>query len=231
MGGSNRSGDQVDPLPVDGWFAATDPDDRGRMTFWRVERGRMHSYPGDVRWPPSPPRFEAESKAERALLRDDWYAEVYWPWKRAVRDAIVADPDGASRAFRARYPAASTVLETRRTAREALRAERVRLARFEAVWAAAMARRGVATAAIARRQGVAWSTARTRIAEGELMLRDDLDGARVLLAEGRRGLFVAPGEADRMAVAVLAGSADLSVRLLVEAAQRGVTLGRGVADA
>jgi hypothetical protein len=190
-------------VPVDGYFGVADPHDSAVTTYWEVDRGELHPYPKGqgIRWAPSPPRIYAPTREERDAERNDWYTSIYWPWKIAVRDAIAADPAGAARAFRARYPVVERPPSAVRRARAAEEAQR---RHFEAVWAASAARHGVPVAGIARRMGIAWSTARVRVAEGELLFATEPDRPRAVVAEYVQGLLE-PDHAERTAAAILDG--------------------------
>jgi hypothetical protein len=206
MTNSNSFGRPKVAVPVDdGFYAASDPHQPSITTFWYVDSGELRTYPfgGGVRQAPLPPKLPAASRAERAELRDEWYRETYWPWKAAVADAIAADPAGAARRFADRYPDAM-LPQTAAAARRGRAAEEERRRRFEAVWAASAARRGVPVARIARRLACAWATARVRVAEGELLLTVEPDQARTAVAEYVQGLLE-PDHAERMAAAILDG--------------------------
>jgi hypothetical protein len=46
-----------------------------------------------------PPRFEDLHGRARDEARQGWYENVYWPWLRALADAVLADPEGCAAAF------------------------------------------------------------------------------------------------------------------------------------
>jgi hypothetical protein len=144
-------------------YCVPDPDDGSRATFWWVDAaGALHRWPPGTRWEPDPPRFEGPDRVDQ---RDGWYEDVYWPWKRAVAEAIEANPESAAVRFAVRYPAAEfpsprASLSRAETGREQQRR------RYEEVTAAARARRGASVRQVAGQLGVAWATARARIAAG-----------------------------------------------------------------
>jgi hypothetical protein len=88
-----------DPLP-NGTYAVPDPDKPGIITLWLVRAGNLSAWPRDQRWAPFPPRApEGLTREEKAAWRQDWYDDVYFPWKDRVIAAIAADPELASRRF------------------------------------------------------------------------------------------------------------------------------------
>lgn len=89
------------PLVPDGRYLVAAPDG-GRPTLWTASRGALSDYPKGVRWRPVPPRFPDLHGDARRDARDDWYQAVYWPWRRAVAEAVLADVEGAADAFRQR---------------------------------------------------------------------------------------------------------------------------------
>lgn len=93
-------GTTTTPAPADlvGTFAVPDPDDPDRMTFWTAGGGRLNPWPDGMRWAPLPPKFD-RSDPDRKQQVDDFYAEVYHPWKRRVIDAINADREAATERF------------------------------------------------------------------------------------------------------------------------------------
>ncbi|BCJ65130.1 hypothetical protein [Polymorphospora rubra] len=95
-------------LPL-GRYAARDPDDASRWTYWRVEpSGRskvLRPWPVDERWAPlRPPYPPGLSKADRKQWSEAWYSRVYFVWKEAVIAAIAADPEKAAAEFVAHAP-------------------------------------------------------------------------------------------------------------------------------
>lgn len=46
-----------------------------------------------------PPRWEGLAGRARDEARWAWYADVYWPWRRALADAVLADPEGCAAEF------------------------------------------------------------------------------------------------------------------------------------
>lgn len=87
----------------DGCYGVPDPHDGRRLTFWVVRSRRLKVWPPDVRYAPFPP------SGMNSVEREDWYQQVYYPWKRAVVADIAADPGGASVVFRQEAPRAAEV--------------------------------------------------------------------------------------------------------------------------
>lgn len=180
-------------------YAVDDPDQPGRLTaWWTDDTGAMRGYPTGTRWEPLPPQ------GTYGVDREIWYSDTYWPWKYAVADAILADPETAAARFRAAYPhavIARTVASVTRTTAEADRHRR----KYEAITAASMRRRGAFVADVARHLGLSWATTRTRITAGETLLTEDPDEARRFVAEYLRRLLE-DNTAERLAATLLDGT-------------------------
>ncbi|MEV4511384.1 hypothetical protein AB0K00_20705 [Dactylosporangium sp. NPDC049525] len=167
---------------VTGGFAVPDPHDPDTMTYWWCDVGVMTPYPFGTRWAPLPPRFGAASRDERRELRNDWYSEVYWPWKVQVADTILADLASARARFAAAYPTVTLVKPptvARRSAAERAAADR----RAEALWAAVHAGSGQSVRAVARELDCSWATARSRVTAGSVAWAADPAAARQLLID------------------------------------------------
>ena len=164
-----------------GYYAVADPTDGRVMTYWHVDRdGAMHRYPPGARYEPMPPEslLDFADRDTRRLARQEWYADVYFPWKSAVVEEINADPVAARAAFALRYPEALAI-EAERAAR---RRQRATWVRYEQVHAALAADR-LSIAGLARGLGRAWATTRARIAAGRALIAADPAAARGVLLE------------------------------------------------
>ncbi len=95
----------VIPRLPDGTYAVRDPHDPAVTTLWRVDRGTLHPWPLRQRWAPRPPKADPGlTPEERRARRERWYAEVYWPWKRAVAEEIRRTPLTAADLFERLVP-------------------------------------------------------------------------------------------------------------------------------
>lgn len=150
----------------DGTYGAPDPTDPATVTLWTIRKGEMSAWPRGQRWAPFPPTPPPGlDRDERAEWRDDWYADVYWPWKTAVIEAIISDPDTAAARFaqlvpedeRPAQPAPKPPRRPRKTA-EQLRQE------LEAI---ALYRAGRTVAEVAVALDLSKATAWRRIRAGE----------------------------------------------------------------
>lgn len=85
------------------YYAVPDPDDPGRMTYWyRNRRGQLKPHPAKAKYGPRCTRAAMEQAGLDFRNRDDvraWYETVGWPWARAVREAVEADPFTAGLRF------------------------------------------------------------------------------------------------------------------------------------
>lgn len=82
----------------DGFYAVPDPRDAEQITLWRVHDDAIEPSPVRARYGPVLLRSDDPAGlegAERSRWIDDWLEAVYYPWHRAIRDAITADPDAA----------------------------------------------------------------------------------------------------------------------------------------
>ena len=81
----------------DGYYAVPDPNGHGQLTAWRAVNGHLKSSPANARYGPA--LFKSDlaglSPLERQRRVHDWFETVRWPWDRAIRAAIVADPEAA----------------------------------------------------------------------------------------------------------------------------------------
>lgn len=180
-------------------YAVDDPDQPGRLTAWWVDDlGSMRGYPTGTRWEPLPPQ------GTYGVDREIWYSDTYWPWKYAVADAILADPETAAARFRAAYPHA-VIARTPKSVTRANAGRETQRRKYEAITAASRRRRGAYVADIARHLGLSWATTRTRITAGEKLLTEDPDGARQFVTDYLRGLLE-DDTAERLAATLLNGS-------------------------
>ncbi|MFJ3094640.1 helix-turn-helix domain-containing protein [Streptomyces hydrogenans] len=152
------------PTPPLGTYAVPDPDDPDVITLWRSTGTSLTPWPPGQRWAPYPPRTSAAMpRPERVAARTRWYASRYWPWKRAVVNAILADPQRAARRFADLVPDGERPaprvepLDSRRQ-EAADRAARADWA-ARALIAATLISRGWSYSRVASRLGVARSTA------------------------------------------------------------------------
>lgn len=86
------------------YVAVHDPDDTGRMTYWRVDDVVMTSWPPHARYGPVLLRSDIPKKLdpqERAEWIHAWFAERRTPWMERVRKAIDADRPAAAMRFAA----------------------------------------------------------------------------------------------------------------------------------
>lgn len=140
---------QLPTLPP-GRYAVPDPDHPDVTTFWWVpEEGGLKAWPPGRRWAPLPPNTPALPAPERAARRERWYAAHYWPWKRAVVDAILTDLEGA----RARFD--RLVPEDERPPQQPPRGQRAREYEARALAAAALSWAGASTRQVAAALDVA----------------------------------------------------------------------------
>jgi transposase-like protein len=187
-------------------YGVPNPDD-GTPTYWWVDGElRMRPWPAGTRYAPLPPPYDAVNRSARREHRTDFYEGVYFPFLRQVADTIAADLDGAAARFTAIF---GVVAFPRRqdAARRALVAEQERTRAYEQVRAAMLVRRGASVAEVARTLGVSWETARTRLRAGQQLLAEDPEQASRAVTDHLGRLFE-PGEAERLAAVVLAGSTD-----------------------
>lgn len=182
-------------------YGVPSPTD-GAPTFWWVDgETRLRPWPAGTRYAPLPPKYDATSKHERTADLKDWYEDVYFEFLRQVADAIAADFDGAAARFRAAYPG---VVIARPPAAINRERNEARL-RYEAIVAASRARRGASTVEVSKHLGVAWVTARARVAAGERLLAVDPDGCRRFVAEYLRRVLE-DDSAEHLAATILDGS-------------------------
>lgn len=215
------------PLVPQGMFAVVDPDpaERGRWTLWSTKQGRLRDYPEGVRWRPCPPRFDELTGDARREARDSWYTDVYWPWRRDVAEAVLADPVGAADAFRRvsgsvplpdppRWGGGEKVGRVRPVRLSPLRipgaeSEAARRRREEKTLAAVLSSAGKSVREIAIELGVSKSTAHRRAQSDGLPTSNAVARALLLMKVGDLERLYARGDSGADDARMAAALADL----------------------
>jgi hypothetical protein len=85
------------PEIPDGYYAVPDPNDPAVLTAWRAVNGHLKPAPVGAKWGPVLYKRDVAgmSPLDRQRYVSAWFNDVRWPWDRAVRAAIVADPEAA----------------------------------------------------------------------------------------------------------------------------------------
>jgi hypothetical protein len=176
----------------EGRFAVPDPDDPGRMTYWRVEsitvsgsKKELRPWPADVRWAPLRPPYPPDlDKEQRRQWSQDWYDDVYFGWKDAVIAAIAADPQTAADEFARSSPMADLPEPTKARARQRVRAKpmsrKARQVAAERLMAEALRKVGMSERGVAAEMGLPKTTARRRLQGGQVA-----DGLAAVFLEAR----------------------------------------------
>lgn len=82
----------------DGYYAVPDPRNPDVLTAWRVAGGKIEPTPARAQYAPALWKRDIPTgmtKAERKAWITNWFTTVERPWKRAIREAILADLDAA----------------------------------------------------------------------------------------------------------------------------------------
>jgi hypothetical protein len=208
------------PLVPAGRYAVVDPDpgQGERWTLWSTRDGRLRDFPEGTRWRPMPPRFEGLKGDARREAKDDWYADVYWPWRRAVAAAVLADPGATAEDFR-RVSGSVPIpdppnwgggakadrahrLRSRPLKQVSAESEAARRRREEQTLATVLASAGKSVREIAFELGVSKSTAQRRTQSAGLPASNTVARALLLLKVGDlERIYAQPG-----------GSADEAAR-------------------
>lgn len=177
---------------ADGFYATPDPDQPDVMTLWIARAGSLRDWPAGERWRPLKPSYpdHLATREERQEWAANWYEQVYFPWRQAVREAIEANPQGAVEAFRALHPdAVMPPKPTRRVPdswpvprrRKPVTAEEKRLAEERTI-ATALHMAGLSYAEIAETLNVPKTTAFRRVQLGMEAIGDGDPVSRVILS-------------------------------------------------